>query len=256
VTAPTAPAVAAPTPTASTHNESFASRKPAPRHQTPHVQPPAGPQPGTFTINAPVLGTVGSAAVKTADVQRLPGGSGYVNESTFSAETATGESGLEQSVQINAAGVISANLTPSVPVPPSSDALSQSSDTAAASTYLHSSVVTTTPTDDGNVLVDVQLVVLPGTSPVSAAQGQQGNSLSIDVQALYTSNVVLLLAESVFVAEGSTPCCVTSTNTAPRSSAIATGTSTLPISPTAVGSAAVSPMSTNRRDDQVPLASS
>jgi hypothetical protein len=85
----------------------------------------------------------------------------------------------------------------------------------------------------------------PATSP-----------LNIDIQAVYTPDVTRVLAETVTVVEGSPTCCASQATTTPPNTSSGSGTSPSPLAPTAVGSAAVSPMSTIRRDDQAPSASS
>jgi hypothetical protein len=239
--APAAPSSAAVQPAAPARKETFAHRTPAPqRHavQTPAL--PSGPAHGTFHINAPVLGVVGTAAVRTDTVELTPTG-GWASTSTFSAPTSNGSFALEQVVQLSSEGVVSANMQPTLPV------------ADATSTQLQSSTVTTTPTNDGNVLVNVNLeVVTPTDADQSVAPAPP---LNIAVQAVYTPDVTEVLAEQVTVVEGSAPCCESPASTTPHStSGDDSGSASPP--PAALGSVAVSPLSPTRRDDQTAIASS
>jgi hypothetical protein len=233
------------TPVAPTHHEAFGHRAPKPRHNTaPAPSLPTGPPAGTFTINAPVLGAVGTAAVRTDTVELTPTGE-WANTSSFIAPTAAGEFSINQVVRRSTVGVVSANLQPAVPTAATA--------TTTSGSQLQSSHVTTTPTDDGNVLVNVSLKV---ATPASAGQQTTSTpSLSIAVHAVYTPDITTVLAEQVTVVEGSAPCCDSPANTTPLSSPGGGGGSTSP-PPAALGSAAVSPLSPTRRDDQTTTSSS
>jgi hypothetical protein len=227
--------------------ETFAHQAPrAPGHQTRTPGLPVGPTPGTFSISAPTLGAVGTAAVKTDAVDGDPATGAIANKTMFSAPTATGAFTLQQVVQRSGEGVVSANLLAQLPTPLSS------STTAIAQTY--SSDVSTSPTQDGNVLVNVRLLVVPPST--STAPVDNATALDINVQAVYTPDVTQVLAETVRVVEGSAPCCDSPASTTPPNTTNGNGTSSLPLAPTAVGSASVSPMSTTRSDDQASAPSS
>jgi hypothetical protein len=233
--------------TAPTHKEGFIHRAPAPRQHTSLAPSlPSGPTPGTFTIDAPVLGVVGTAAVRTDTVELKPTGE-WANTSSFIAPTATGEFSLDQLVQRSTEGVVSANLTPSLPT---------GGDGVHTQTY--SSDVSTTATADGNVLVNVALQVIPAAtmSTATSVTPSLPTALNINVHAVYTADVTQVLAETVTVVEGSAPCCVSLATTTPLNTSSGSGTSPLPLAPTAVGSASVSPMSLTKRDDQAPASSS
>lgn len=215
-----------------------------PTHSTPQGPSslPTGPARGTFAINAPVIGAVGTASLETNTVELKPTGD-WSNTSTFSAPTSTsGTFALQQVVQRSTAGVVSANVSSQLP------------NTDPTQTQLYSSNVSTSPTVDGNVLVNVQLLVLNPT--VASAPVDNSTALSINVNAVYTPDVTQVLAETVSVVEGSAPCCVSPATTTPHDTA-GDGTS-VPPSPdaAAVGSAAVSATSRNPRDDQSTIASS
>jgi len=180
--------------------------------------------------------------VRTDTVELKPTGE-WSNTSSFVAPTMSGDFSIGQVVQRSAEGVVSANLTPSVP-----------SGADATITQTYSSDVTTSATADGNVLVTVALTVVPQVLP--AVTMSDSAALDIRVNAVYTPDVTQVLAETVTVVEGFPPCCVSPASTTPLNTSSGSGTSPLPLAPTAVGSAAVSPMSLTRRDDQAPASSS
>ena len=242
------PTVAPVTP-APTHKESFAHRAPAPHQRVTHAPSlPSGPTPGTFTIDAPVLGAVGTAAVRTDTVELTPTGE-WANTSSFVAPTAAGEFSISQVVQRSTAGVVSANLQPAVPTA----ATTTPTTTPPIASQLQSSHVTTTPTADGNVLVNVNLSVV---TPSQAGQPTApASSLNIAVHAVYTPDVTRVLAEQVTVVEGSVSCCDSPASSTPPNASGGAGVSTSP-PPAALGSAAVSPLSPTRRDDQTAIVSS
>jgi RNA polymerase sigma-70 factor (ECF subfamily) len=233
--APVAPAAPA------RHHESFTPRAPRPQHHDTAPSLPTGPPAGTFTINAPVLGAVGTAAVRTDTVELKPTGE-WANTSTFRAPTTTGDFALQQVTQRSTEGVVSSNLLPILPA------------TDPSSSILVSSNAASTPTADGNVLVNVELLVV--TPPSGDGQAASVPPLDISVRAVYTPDVTRVLAEQVNVVEGFAPCCDSPATTTPPSAASGGGTSSLPTARSAVGSASVSPMSTSRRDDQAPASSS
>jgi hypothetical protein len=195
-----------------------------------------------------VLGAVGTAAVRTDTVELRPTGE-WANTSSFIAPTAAGEFSINQVVQRSTAGVVSANLQPAVPT-----ATAPATTTSAPTTStLQSSHVTTTPTVDGNVLVNLDLAVV--TPPQASQPTASASSLNIAVQAVYTPDVTRVLAEQDTVVEGSAPCCDSPASSTPRSTVGGGGVSTTP-PVAALGSAAVSPLSPTRRDDQTTTASS
>jgi RNA polymerase sigma factor (sigma-70 family) len=238
--APVAPG-AQPTPAGPDHHEAAGpAREPV---VTPPVTAPvdpadAGPAPGTFTIDAPVLGAVGTAAVQVSTVELKPSGD-WANTSSFVAPVDSGEFALEQVVELSTEGVVSANLTPSL---------------STDSTRTYSSSVSTSASPDGNVVVSVDLLVLPQDSSTESATTSP--PLDISVTALYTPDVTRVLAETVSVVEGSAPCCDSSATSTPPSQPSDSDTSSPSLGPAAMSFAAVSPLSPTRRNDQTASASS
>jgi len=233
-----------------THRESFTSHNPVARsdRQPRQVKPlptlPTGPRPGTFSINAPVLGAVGRAAVRTTTVELKSTGD-WANTSSFIAPTTAGNFALQQVVQLGANGVVSANLAAAV---------STGSDDTATQTY--SSQVSTAPTVDGNVLVNVELVVVPQATAQPMSTVGTPLPLNINVHALYTPDVTTVLAETVSVVEGSASCCELPASSTPPSASSDGHVTSPSLDPAAVGSASVSPLSPSKLDDQSPPASS
>ena len=244
--APQAPATHQPAVTHHPQSDGSHPTPPAPHHDggTPSTGV-VGPAPGTFTIDADVLGVVGRPAVRTDAIELLPTGS-WASTTSFSAPVANGEFALHQVVQRSTEGVVSANLTPSVPT---------GADATTDPTQLYSSAVTTTPTDDGNVLVDVELQVVPPAvdQPTTAVAT---TPLSISVEALYTPDVTQVLAETVTVVEGSAPCCSVPPSTTLPNPPTNGPNSTPSDAPAASRFGRVSPLSPTARDDsRVPASS-
>ena len=243
---PEQPAVAPPAPRSAVEDTKAAPRRIHRVHiptRAPIDPATQGPAPGTFTIDAPTLGVVGDAAVRTTTVELKPTGA-WASTSDFVAPTATGDFTLNQVVEKSTEGVVSANVDVDVPT----------ADSEADISTLTSDV-TTSPTVDGNVLVNVELTVASSNAGSPATASAQPG-LHIDIQAVYTPDVTRVLAETVSVVEGSAPCCDSPATSTPPSSPSDSDVMSPSLETTAVSAASVSPMSPTKRDDQQPVASS
>lgn len=141
---------------------------------------------GVFSLEAPVLGQVSNPGVAREAVMPGPTG-GVENQSTFSATTASGDFSLQQDVQMSSQGVVSANLTPSVPLP-----------TGEVATQTYSSSVSSAPGAQGDVVVNVELVVTPSSAaPVDSAPVLP--AVTVNVQTLYAADLSHAEGETVTV---------------------------------------------------------
>lgn len=148
---------------------------------------------GHFVVQAPDLGEVSPASVQTTSVESNSDGS-QTNTSNLTADLGSGPLSLGQQVQMSSNGVVSANLTPSVPLADGSVA-----------TVTQSSNVTTLATPDGDTVVNVQLVVAaPSTAPsgtdsTGASPQASPATAIVTMQALFGRDLVQALGEQVVV---------------------------------------------------------
>jgi RNA polymerase sigma factor (sigma-70 family) len=216
--------------------------KPVTRHHpavgVPTVVQPLAP---TYRISAPALGvTSAPATVNTDTIEKLPTGE-WSNKSNFIASTPAGVFTLQQAVQQSTQGVVSANMSASVPLVTGT----------IADRTLTSSV--STSSTNGLVTVNVTLDVAPN----SVTQSETTTPFTINVNATYSSGVTRVLDETVTVTEGSVPCCTSSTpSPSPPNSDTPSGVTTPSGSNGSIGSAEVSNLTPTWRGDQLPLSSS